>query len=53
MFGASESQAYPCTSQKGLHHPFSSLTAAPFHRETLDDVLHRIAQLMQDDDCVS
>lgn len=25
----------------------------PVHRETLDDVLHRIVQLMQDDDCVS
>ncbi|KAB1274780.1 Capping protein; Arp2/3 and myosin-I linker protein 2 [Camelus dromedarius] len=24
---------------------------APAHRETLDDVLHRIVQLMQDDDC--
>lgn len=23
------------------------------HRETLDDVLHRIVQLVQDDDCVS
>lgn len=29
------------------------LAAAPVHRETLDDVLHRIVQLMQDDDCVS
>ncbi|KAK2085275.1 Capping protein, Arp2/3 and myosin-I linker protein 2 [Saguinus oedipus] len=29
----------------------SPTTAVPAHRETLDDVLHRIVQLMQDDDC--
>lgn len=29
------------------------LSQSSAHRETLDDVLHRIVQLMQDDDCVS
>lgn len=57
--GASES---PSHSLPGLpdstpppHHPTQVLpNRGPCpHRETLDDVLHRIVQLMQDDDCVS
>ncbi|MBZ3891002.1 Leucine-rich repeat-containing protein 16C [Sciurus carolinensis] len=33
------------------HYPSPLPNSSPAHRETLDDVLHRIVQLMQDDDC--
>lgn len=51
--GASELPSHAGTSQTASKHLSPSLTLASAHRETLDDVLHRIVQLMQDDDCVS
>lgn len=51
--GASEPPSHSRASQTAPKHLSHSFTLASAHRETLDDVLHRIVQLMQDDDCVS
>lgn len=53
MFGASKPPSHSRASRAAPPARPSPPTTARAHRETLDDVLHRIVQLIQDDDCVS